>query len=87
MIKNISQIKEYLRWLLTNKIQIDCKKYTAYDHFFGDKCSIDSVDLVYIIFNVEEKYNIKFSENELMSDSLYSIKTLSEIIYQKIADL
>lgn len=52
-------------------------------NFFSRQINIMPFELVYLIYKIEEKYNIKFNESELSSEYCYNVQTLSNMILNK----
>lgn len=72
----ISQIiKEYVIDIITDSINPDIN--------FLDEYSLDSIILMQILFDIEEKYNILFEEDDMEISKLSNINSLCEIINNK----
>lgn len=52
--------------------------------FFGKIIKFKARDLVYLIYLLEKKYDIVFSEDDIDNVSMYTINGLSEIVSEHL---
>ena len=53
-------------------------------YFFGKIIKFKARDLVYLIYLLEKKYDIVFSEDDIDNVSMYTINGLSEIVSEHL---
>lgn len=53
-------------------------------NFFGKIIKFKARDLVYLVFLLEQKYNIDFNQDDIDNVSMYTINGLSEIIAEHL---
>lgn len=67
--------------ILKKEIKDEFNKTVKIDTIFRE-VGIDSIDLLNFVIKIEEKFNINFSDSELLK--LNSVKDVVELIDQKI---
>ena len=83
-----TSIKNILKNILHEKFNVIFhevgKNYDQAD-FFGQTMHLDTRDLTYLFFILEEHFNITFTENDVDNEHFYCIDGLAEIILSKSA--
>ncbi len=87
----IESLKEYNQTLEN----IELKTYTKQTKLYGEKSVLDSIGLVYLITDIEEKISDKFSKNIVLADEkamsqktspFRDIETLAKYIQNLLKD-
>lgn len=76
-------IKEYILEYLQKNYDIE-EQDNINDFNFIESGYVDSIGLISFIAEIEEKYDIEFSDEEIMTDSFCTIGGLVEIIESKL---
>lgn len=78
------QVKSTLRnYVLENYLFTDDQHALADDDSFLDKSIVDSTGIMEIIFFIEEEYNLKVTDEEMIPENLDSINNLVAYISKK----
>ena len=77
------QISQSIFEILENNFDLKLDKNNKNindQNFFGNIIKFKARDLVYLIYLLEKKYDIVFSEDDIDNVSMYTINGLSEIV-------
>lgn len=78
------QVTSTLRnYILENYLFTDDQNALADDDSFLDKSIVDSTGIMEIIFFIEEEYNLKVTDEEMVPENLDSINNLVAYITKK----
>ena len=81
------QISQSIFEILENNFDLKLDKNNKnikYQNFFGKIIKFKARDLVYLIYLLEKKYDIVFSEDDIDNVSMYTINGLSEIVSEHL---
>lgn len=81
------QISQSIFEILENNFDLKLDKNNKNikdQNFFGKIIKFKARDLVYLIFLLEKKYDIVFSEDDIDNVSMYTINGLSEIVSEHL---
>ena len=81
------QISQSIFEILENNFDLKLAKNTKNikaQNFFGKIIKFKARDLVYLIYLLEKKYDIVFSEDDIDNVSMYTINGLSEIVSEHL---
>lgn len=66
-------------------IDIDSEVENADDlSFFGHKIRMRGRDMVYLVYIIEQRFGICFTEDDIDNETLYTVKGLSNILNRKL---
>jgi acyl carrier protein len=80
------KIATKLRGLLVNHVDVGTKVEDISEtiSLYEDGLCLDSVEVIDFIAEVEKEFAIQFSDDELRPDTFKDIRTLSQIVAQKV---
>ena len=81
------QISQSIFEILENNFDLKLDKNNKNikdQNFFGKIIKFNARDLVYLIYLLEKKYDIVFSEDDIDNVSMYTINGLSEIVSEHL---
>lgn len=84
MIYSFDQIKEIVMQIV--KKVLDNSELDDVDVDLFDTYELDSLMLVDLIINFEEKFEFEFSDDELDIDNFRTINKIAEVLYRKISE-
>ncbi|WP_308699364.1 MULTISPECIES: phosphopantetheine-binding protein [unclassified Mycoplasma] len=73
---------DYEKWIMS-QIERLSKKKVNYDAYIKD-INIDSLDLAEVIINLEEKYGIVISDEEILN--IEKVKDVLELVSKKVGE-
>ena len=79
-----TEIRQNILDILQKQFDISPDKFQASDgsHFWGVAGPLDSYEMVYLVYILEDKYGISFSESEFDDPRFYTLDGLAHIIEQ-----
>lgn len=77
-----AEIVKKLNEIVDHKIDFNKEEFS--DDFFGIDLSLKPRDLVFLILNMENRFNIKISEESIIAKEVCEISTLTDVIYKYI---
>jgi len=78
------QIVEEIRKFITENFIWDSDENLGDEDSLLEKGIIDSTGVLELVAFVEERYGIKFADDELLPENLDSIRNISNYIFQKM---
>ena len=78
-----NSVKKYILQLLEQKGPLPESRLVD-DYRFLDTGHIDSIGLIKFIVNIENKYDIEFSDQDILQDNFRTVQGLCELIDEKI---
>lgn len=86
MLTNKNDIESDINIIFQDGIGIDILENRLHDEpFFGEKIGLEAIELVHILFAVEKRYSIRFTETEIVGDGFYSLSKLSDLVLTKLS--
>ena len=53
------------------------------EHFFSKGIGIAAREMIAVLFDIEKKFEVSFTEEEIQSDDFYTLTGISRIIHRK----
>ena len=75
----IDEIKNELRNIFAQRLDMDLSEIDAKDTdpLFGDEWGLDSVDVIDIVLGLEQKFKVKFKQDEEVEKHFASLNALA----------
>ena len=78
---NVDDVREIVK---KNEIKLDFERLN-YDELLKEQ-GVDSLDMVTILFSIEEIYNIKINEEDIEQGRVATINSIVEFVNKKIVE-
>lgn len=83
MNHSMHEIKDKINRIICQNFGINIlEKNYENENFFGNKIHLHARHLIFILFYVENIFNIKLTEKQLLTKKIYTLNTLSETIIE-----
>jgi peptide maturation system acyl carrier-related protein len=76
----VKDIYELIEGITGTALSSECQSLPL----LSTKCNMEPRELVYLLLLVQDKYNIKISEEEIINNKFSTIKLISEVVYKEI---
>lgn len=81
-----SELEMQIREIIAARLKVPCQELDyirSDDNFFGFKVGLTHREVIYFIYDIEEKYGIKIPKQNLVAEQTYTIRSLSNIVLEQ----
>lgn len=77
-------IQDHILDILRLKYDLDISPTKYDENFFGDEIRLNARNLIDLVFDLENKLNVKLTEEQLKSSNILTIKGLTETLFSSL---